>query len=95
MTYLSSIKFVFIHVIAHNIIQMKTNLGNTMSNKGYSRFYRQFTQKLLDKIVTPQVLGNTTELEKNIEKEREEGAKKNSVEEVSKRKKKKKKSFLL
>ena len=38
-----------------------------MSNKGYSRFYRQFTQKLLDKIVTPQVLGNTTELEKNIE----------------------------
>lgn len=67
MTYLSSIIFVFIHVIAHNIIQMKTNLGNTMSNKGYSRFYRQFTQKLLDKIVTPQVLGNTTELEKNIE----------------------------
>ena len=33
MTYLSSIKFVFIHVIAHNIMQMKTNLGNTMSNK--------------------------------------------------------------
>ncbi|MGB8697294.1 MAG: glycerol-3-phosphate 1-O-acyltransferase PlsB, partial [Acinetobacter sp.] len=37
-----------------------------MSNKGYSRFYRQFTQKILDKIVTPQVLGNTEELEKNI-----------------------------
>ncbi|CAB1221755.1 glycerol-3-phosphate 1-O-acyltransferase PlsB [Acinetobacter bouvetii] len=36
-----------------------------MSNKGYSRFYRQFTQKILDKIVTPQVLGNTEELEKN------------------------------
>ncbi len=37
-----------------------------MSNKGYSRFYRQFTQKILDKIVTPQVLGTTEELEKNI-----------------------------
>jgi len=45
---------------------MKTDLGNQMSNKGYSRFYRQFTQKILDKIVTPQVLGNTEELEKNI-----------------------------
>ena len=35
-----------------------------MSNKGYSRFYRQITQKILDKIVTPQVLGNTSALEK-------------------------------
>ena len=67
MTYLSSIRFVFILVIAHNIKQMKIDLGNTMSNKGYSRFYRQFTQKILDKIVTPQVLGNTEELEKTIE----------------------------
>ena len=40
-----------------------------MSNKGYSRFYRQFTQKILDKIVTPQVLGNTEELEKNREEQ--------------------------
>ena len=40
-----------------------------MSNKGYSRFYRQFTQKILDKIVTPQVLGNTEELEKTIEEQ--------------------------
>ncbi|MCG2608453.1 glycerol-3-phosphate 1-O-acyltransferase PlsB [Acinetobacter sp. SM34] len=38
-----------------------------MSNKGYSRFYRQFTQKILDKIVTPQVLGNTEELKKTIQ----------------------------
>lgn len=37
-----------------------------MSHQSYSRFYRQFTQKILDKIVTPQVLGNTEELEKNI-----------------------------
>ncbi|MEB6564639.1 glycerol-3-phosphate 1-O-acyltransferase PlsB [Acinetobacter towneri] len=34
-----------------------------MSNKSYSRFYRNFTQKILDKIVTPQVLGSTAELE--------------------------------
>lgn len=66
MTQLSSIKFVFIHAIAHNIQQMKTDLGNQMSHKSYSRFYRQFTQKILDKIVTPQVLGNTEELENNI-----------------------------
>lgn len=37
-----------------------------MSNHGYSRFYRQVTQKILDKIVTPQVLGTTTELEQQI-----------------------------
>lgn len=38
-----------------------------MSHKSYSRFYRQFTQKILDKIVTPQVLGNTEELKKTLE----------------------------
>lgn len=46
---------------------MKTDLGNHMSHKSYSRFYRQFTQKILDKIVTPQVLGNTEELKKTLE----------------------------
>ena len=66
MTYLSSIKFVFLKLIAHNINQMMNSLGNKMSNQGYSRFYRQLTQKILDKIVTPQVLGNTTELEKMV-----------------------------
>lgn len=33
-----------------------------MSNSGYSRFYRQLSQKILNTIVTPQVLGNTSSL---------------------------------
>ncbi|WP_104471367.1 MULTISPECIES: glycerol-3-phosphate 1-O-acyltransferase PlsB [Acinetobacter] len=37
-----------------------------MSNKSYSRIYRNLTQKILDKIVTPQVLGSTSELEQNL-----------------------------
>ncbi|MEX5439876.1 glycerol-3-phosphate 1-O-acyltransferase PlsB [Acinetobacter indicus] len=37
-----------------------------MSNKSYSRLYRNLTQKILDKIVTPQVLGSTSELEQNL-----------------------------
>ena len=45
---------------------MINDLENTMSDKGYRQFYRQFTQKVLDKIVSPQVLGNTTELENNF-----------------------------
>ena len=45
---------------------MINDLENTMSDKGYRQFYRQFTQKVLDKIVSPQVLGNTTELENNL-----------------------------
>ena len=34
-----------------------------MSNKGYRQFYRQLTQKILNKVVSPQVLGTTSELE--------------------------------
>lgn len=34
-----------------------------MSNKRHSQLYRNFTKKILNKIVTPQVLGSTAELE--------------------------------
>lgn len=37
-----------------------------MSNKRYSQLYRNFTKKILNKIVTPQVLGTTAELEYRI-----------------------------
>ncbi len=37
-----------------------------MSNKRYSQLYRNFTKKILDKIVTPQVLGTTAELEHRV-----------------------------
>ncbi|MHA3892103.1 glycerol-3-phosphate 1-O-acyltransferase PlsB [Acinetobacter sp. GXMZU3951] len=37
-----------------------------MSNKGYRQLYRQLTQKILNKVVSPQVLGTTTELEQQI-----------------------------
>ena len=40
-----------------------------MSNQRYSKFYRNLTQKLLDKIVSPQVLGTTAELEQKIAQE--------------------------
>ena len=40
-----------------------------MSNQRYSKFYRNLTQKLLDKIVSPQVLGTTAELEQKITQE--------------------------
>jgi len=35
-------------------------------SKSYSKIYRNITQAILDKIVTPQVLGNTAQLEQNI-----------------------------
>ena len=34
-----------------------------MANNAYQKFYRQFTKKVLDKIVSPQVLGNPQALE--------------------------------
>ncbi|MFC6052511.1 glycerol-3-phosphate 1-O-acyltransferase [Acinetobacter sp. Ac_877] len=37
-----------------------------MSNTRYSKIYRNLTKKILDKIVSPQVLGNTAELEQKI-----------------------------
>ena len=37
-----------------------------MSNKRHSQLYRNFTKKILNKIVTPQVLGSTAELEHRI-----------------------------
>ncbi|WOE32305.1 MULTISPECIES: glycerol-3-phosphate 1-O-acyltransferase PlsB [unclassified Acinetobacter] len=35
-------------------------------SKPFSKFYRNITKTILDKIVTPQVLGNTAELEQNL-----------------------------
>lgn len=35
-------------------------------SKSFSKFYRNMTQSILDKIVTPQVLGNTAELEQSL-----------------------------
>ena len=37
-----------------------------MGNNAYQKFYRQFTKKVLDKIVSPQVLGDTQVLENTI-----------------------------
>ncbi|NNP71739.1 glycerol-3-phosphate 1-O-acyltransferase [Acinetobacter defluvii] len=37
-----------------------------MGNNAYQKFYRQFTKKVLDKIVSPQVLGDTQALENTI-----------------------------
>ena len=44
------------------------HLGKHMS-KSYSKIYRNLTKTILDKIVSPQVLGNTAELEQNISHE--------------------------
>jgi glycerol-3-phosphate O-acyltransferase len=41
------------------------NLGIHMA-KSYSKFYRNITKTILDKIVSPQVLGNTAELEHSV-----------------------------
>ncbi|RZG88590.1 glycerol-3-phosphate 1-O-acyltransferase PlsB [Acinetobacter sp. WCHAc060033] len=37
-----------------------------MASNAYQKFYRQFTKKILDKIVSPQVLGDTEKLENTI-----------------------------
>lgn len=37
-----------------------------MANKAYQKIYRQFTKKILDKIVSPQVLGDTQALEHTL-----------------------------
>ncbi|OTG67632.1 glycerol-3-phosphate 1-O-acyltransferase PlsB [Acinetobacter silvestris] len=37
-----------------------------MANSAYQKIYRQFTKKILDKIVSPQVLGDTQALENTI-----------------------------
>ena len=37
-----------------------------MASSAYQKFYRQFTKKILDKIVSPQVLGDTQTLENTI-----------------------------
>ncbi|ALH96011.1 glycerol-3-phosphate 1-O-acyltransferase PlsB [Acinetobacter equi] len=39
-------------------------------SKSYSKIYRNLTKTILDKIVSPQVLGNTAELEQNISHEK-------------------------
>ena len=62
MPILSAVLFE-IHYLFFDNSRIYANVGNAMSNKSYSRFYRNFTQKILDKIVTPQVLGSTAELE--------------------------------
>ena len=62
MPILSAVLFE-IHYLFFDNSHIYANVGNAMSNKSYSRFYRNFTQKILDKIVTPQVLGSTAELE--------------------------------
>ena len=40
-----------------------------MSNSRYSRLYRNLTQKILKKMVTPQVLGSTAELEQHAQQQ--------------------------
>lgn len=37
-----------------------------MASNAYQKFYRQFTKKILDKIVSPQVLGDTQALENKV-----------------------------
>lgn len=37
-----------------------------MASNAYQKFYRQFTKKILDKIVSPQVLGDTKTLENTV-----------------------------
>ena len=37
-----------------------------MATNAYQKFYRQFTKKVLDKIVSPQILGDTQALENKI-----------------------------
>ncbi|MDV2440406.1 glycerol-3-phosphate 1-O-acyltransferase PlsB [Acinetobacter gerneri] len=39
-----------------------------MASNAYQKFYRQFTKKILDKIVSPQILGDTQDIE-NISKD--------------------------
>ena len=46
------------------------HLGKHMS-KSYSKIYRNLTKTILDKIVSPQVLGNTAELEQNVSQQTE------------------------
>lgn len=41
-------------------------LGNAMSSSHYQRVYRNLSQKILNKIVKPQVLGNTDALEQQL-----------------------------
>ncbi|WP_111857904.1 glycerol-3-phosphate 1-O-acyltransferase PlsB [Acinetobacter sp. CFCC 10889] len=40
-----------------------------MANNAYQKFYRQFTKKVLDKIVSPQVLGDTQTLENKLKEQ--------------------------
>lgn len=40
-----------------------------MASNAYQKFYRQFTKKVLDKIVSPQVLGDTQALENTIKEQ--------------------------
>lgn len=40
-----------------------------MANNAYQKFYRQFTKKVLDKIVSPQVLGDTQALENTLKEQ--------------------------
>ena len=64
MPILSAVIFDIGHFIFDNS-NTTVHVGNAMSNQRYRRLYRHFTQKILDKIVTPQVLGTTAELEQN------------------------------
>ena len=43
-----------------------------MATNPYQNFYRKFTKKILDKIVSPQVLGDTEALENKINIENEQ-----------------------
>lgn len=40
-----------------------------MATNAYQKFYRQFTKKILDKIVSPQILGDTQALENSVNRD--------------------------